>query len=113
MSAPIIITPENITVQSTGSNAGTSSGNVTLISDGVNSDLTIVCNYDYSDSSPGTDEDHKTGFYYADFSGTSSDPYIDYTLSTGYGNDVSGVASGNISSVNGIATADISKIIGT
>jgi hypothetical protein len=51
MSTPIIITPENITVQSTGSNAGTSSGNVTLISDGVNSDLTIVCNYDYSDSS--------------------------------------------------------------
>lgn len=37
---------------------------------------------------------------------------LDYTLATGYGNKVNGVASGNIGKVDGVATANIEKVIG-
>ena len=37
---------------------------------------------------------------------------VTYVPAAGYGNDVNGVASGDISEINGIATADISKING-
>jgi len=37
---------------------------------------------------------------------------LDYTLVTGYGNAVNGVASANIGKVNGVATASISKVNG-
>ena len=37
---------------------------------------------------------------------------LDYTLVTGYGHTVNGIAAANISKVNGIATADISKVNG-
>ena len=37
---------------------------------------------------------------------------LDYTLVTGYGHTVNGVASANISKVNGIATASIDKVNG-
>ncbi len=72
--------------------------------------------YDYSDVDPDLGgrsgcQDKKSGVYFADNTGTSKDPYIDYTLA-GYGNAVLGVASANISTVNGVATADISKVNG-
>jgi hypothetical protein len=47
---------------------------------------------------------------FADSSGTSDDPYIEYSI--GYGNDVLGVSSANISTVIGVATANIDKVIG-
>ena len=37
---------------------------------------------------------------------------LDYTLVTGYGHTVNGVASANISKINGVATASISKVNG-
>ena len=37
---------------------------------------------------------------------------LDYTLATGYGNTVNGVASANIGKINGVATANISKVNG-
>ena len=37
---------------------------------------------------------------------------VTYTTDTGYGSDVLGIASANISKVNGIATANISKVNG-
>ena len=37
---------------------------------------------------------------------------VTYTEAVGYGNNVIGVASGDISKINGIATADISKVNG-
>ena len=37
---------------------------------------------------------------------------LDYTLATGYGHTVNGVASANIGKVNGVATASISKVNG-
>ena len=74
--------------------------------------------YDYRDVDPNLGgrsgcQDKKSGMYFADNSGTSKDPYIDYTPgAAGYGNAVLGVASGNISTVNGVATANISKVNG-
>ena len=51
--------------------------------------------------------------YFVEFSGTSTDPIIDYTAgATGYGNDVIGVSSGDIDNVIGVATANIDNIIG-
>tara|TARA_R100001443_G_scaffold65222_1_gene74516 strand:+ start:1963 stop:2649 length:687 start_codon:yes stop_codon:yes gene_type:complete len=66
--------------------------------------------YDYNDTAPSGS--NYVGLRFANFSGTSSDPQIEYTVVTGYANDVMGVASANIGKVNGIATASVSKVIG-
>ena len=54
--------------------------------------------------------------YYSEGTGTSKDPYLEIdgisVASSGYGNNVLGVASGDIAKVNGVATADIEKVIG-
>ena len=52
----------------------------------------------------------RSGLMYQDRSGTSQDPYIEYTL--GYGNAVCGVPSGDIAAIDGILTANISKVSG-
>ena len=69
--------------------------------------------YDYSDATPQSGRSCNreiNGLYWADsLSGTS--PYIDYTP-VGYGHDVLGVDSGDISKVVGVATADIDTVIG-
>ena len=72
----------------------------------------VVMNYtnDYLDNSSSTE-----GFTGVAFSedGSLSRPKIDYTAGTaGYGHDVIGVTSTNISTVIGVATADIDKVIG-
>ena len=74
----------------------------------------VVMNYDhdYLDVAPIQGESNNSGWFHADKAGTSVDPKIDYTVSTGYGNDVSGIDSGDISTISGIATANISKISG-
>ena len=68
--------------------------------------------YDYNNTAPTSGSTHGASVRYADYSGTSSDPQIDYTLATGYGHIVSGVAAANIGKVDGVATANISKVIG-
>ena len=68
--------------------------------------------YDYSDSAPGSDVNLSTTFRTSNYPGTGSDPYIDYTVQTGYANDVIGVATGSIGKVTGVATANINKVIG-
>ena len=73
--------------------------------------IAVLHENDLADTAP-TSGVLRTGFYYANSSGTSSDPHLDYTLSTGYGNAVSGVAAANIGSINGVATANISKVNG-
>ena len=64
--------------------------------------------YDYPDTAPtvsGTDV-----YAYCNF-GTV--PYLSFTaVAPGYGNDIIGVSSSDISKVIGVATADISKVIG-
>ena len=52
--------------------------------------------------------------YYAEGTGTSKDPYLEIdgisVASSGYSNNVLGVASGDIAKVNGVATANIGKV---
>mgnify|MGYP003655912416 CR=1 FL=1 len=90
--------------------------NATALADIKNNNAFILClmehDYDYSDSAP-SGAMVRSGVYYDNYTGTSRDPYIDYTLATGYGNTVNGVAAADISKVNGVATADISKVNGT
>ena len=66
--------------------------------------------YDYLNVQPSSIK--VCGGFFADNSGTSKDPKIDFTEATGYGHLVSGVASANIAKVKGVATANISKVIG-
>lgn len=92
--------------------------NSTALSDLTSLNSFIVAlvefDHDYSNVAPAQDGTHyRVGLYYSDNSGTSFDPYIDYTLApTGYANNVNGVSSANIGSVIGVATANIDKING-
>jgi len=63
--------------------------------------------HDYPDSDPGSTTDKKDGINY----GTAA--YLSYTeASSGYANDVMGVATANIGKVLGVTTANVSKVIG-
>ena len=64
--------------------------------------------YDYPDTAPTT---NPTDVYaYCNF---STVPYLSFTATaTGYGNDVIGVSSSNISEVIAVSSADISEVIG-
>ena len=90
--------------------------NAAALSDMASLDTLAIClmnyDHDYLDSAPGSSlgTNQQFGMQFADSSGTSDDPYIDYTF--GYGNDVLGVASSNISTVIGVATANVDKVIG-
>ena len=90
--------------------------NAAALSDMASLDTLVIClmnyDHDYLDSAPGSSlgTNQQFGMQFADSSGTSDDPYIDYTI--GYGNDVLGVASSNIGTVIGVATANIDKVIG-
>tara|TARA_R100001443_G_scaffold19413_3_gene30946 strand:- start:1776 stop:2516 length:741 start_codon:yes stop_codon:yes gene_type:complete len=70
--------------------------------------------HDYKNVALGTSPDTNGFFHYHEnYTGTSRDPYLDYTLApSGYGNNVNGVATANIGTVKGVATANISKVIG-
>ena len=68
--------------------------------------------YDYNNTAPPSGNNHRWSLYYADQIGTTYDPRIDYTLATGYGHGVNGVAAANIGKVDGVTTANISKVIG-
>jgi len=87
-----------------------------LRSDMQNNDYVIICfmdyTYDYLNSAPTANQTKAVGFYWNDQSGTSKDPYIEYTVAAGYGNAVNGVAAANIGKINGVATASISKVNG-
>ena len=88
-----------------------------LLTDMQNDNVVIICfrNYvnDYLNSALTVNAFLDTGGYYANYTGTSRDPKIDYTLAaTGYGDTVNGVAPANISKVNDVATANIEKVIG-
>ena len=86
-----------------------------LRSDMQNNNVVIICfmdyTYDLRNNAHTSNTSKAIGFYWTDYTGTSRDPYIEYTLA-GYGNDVNGVAAASIGKVNGVARADISKIDG-
>jgi len=90
------------------------SGSSDLLADMKNNNVVIVCvmNYtqDYLNSAP--TGSNQAGIHFAEYSGTTSDPHLDYELATGYGNSVNGVAAASIGKINGIATASIEKVNG-
>ena len=89
--------------------------NSTALTDMQNDDAFKIAlinhDHDYKNVDPGIAASNLGGMYFTAYSGTSTDPVIEYTLS-GYGNNVIGVASADIAKVNGVATGDIEKIIG-
>ena len=89
-------------------------GSSDLLADIKNNNVVIVCvmNYTQDYLNSAATSSNQAGVHFAEWSSTSSDPYIDYTLSTGYGNAVNGIAAANISKINGIATANIDKVNG-
>ncbi len=68
--------------------------------------------YDYDNQAPVSTSGHYVGLRYANYTGTSSDPQIDYTIATNYANKVIGVTNSNIGKVNGVLTSSISEING-
>ena len=67
----------------------------------------IEYTYDYSDTAPMAATIASSGINHATVA------YLDYTeASSGYANDVMGVATANIGKVLGVATANIGKVIG-
>ena len=72
--------------------------------------LCLLADGDYANTAPTAVT--RIQIYYANYTGTSRDPYLSLTISTGYGNKVIGVAAANIGKVNGVATANIEKVIG-
>ena len=87
-----------------------------LRADMQNNNVVIICFMDYTNdylnSEPSSTATLNVGGYYTDQSSTSKDPYIEYTVATGYANTVNGVASANIGKIMGVATADIEKVNG-
>ena len=89
-------------------------GTSNLKNDMKNNDVVIICFMDYTNdylnSAPTSNDTFNIGAYYTDYTGTSRDPYIEYTL--GYGNTVKGVAPADIGKINGVATASVGKVNG-
>ena len=90
-------------------------GTTALKNDIKNSNHVIVCMMNYSHDYLNSEPSHGGSSYNSNYSiytanSSGNEPYIDYTLATGYGNSVNGVASANIGKINGIARANISKI---
>ena len=91
-------------------------GSADLKADMKNNDVVIICFMDYTNdylnSALTSNVTLNYGAFLTDNTGTSKDPYIEYELSSGYGNDVMGVASANVGKVKGVASGSIEKIIG-
>jgi len=87
-----------------------------LLDDIKNNDVVIVCfinyTYDYLNVTIPSAGTVNLGARYTEASSAGQRPRINYTLATGYGNDVNSVESANISKVNAVATANIEKVIG-
>ena len=87
-----------------------------LLTDIKNQNVVIVCFMDYTNdylnSALTSNVSLNCGGWYAEKVSPDYRPHIDYTLATGYGNSVNGVASANIGKINGIETASIEKVNG-
>ena len=88
--------------------------NSTALSDIASLDTFKICLINSQYDLPNTEPSSTTvgnGLYFANYLGTSRDPYIDYTAAaTGYSHNVIGVDASNIGKVIDVATANISKV---
>jgi len=97
----------------TGTAVHTITLNSTALSDMASLSTLAIClmnyDHDYLDSAPGSSlgVNQRFGMYFADSTGTSNDPYIEYTV--GFSHEISGVSGGNINSVSGVSAASISN----
>ena len=91
-------------------------GTSDLRADMQNNNVVIICFMDYTNdylnSAVGSDATLNYGAYYTNYTGTSRDPYIEYTVAAAYSNRVNGVAGASIGRINGVAAADIEKVNG-
>jgi len=91
-------------------------GTSDLLADMKNNDAVIICFMDYTNdylnSTPSTVETVQCGAFYTDTANQTHDPYITYTLSTGYTHNVLGVAAASISEINSTSIANVGKVIG-
>jgi hypothetical protein len=76
----------------------------------------LIGYYDFTNTAPGNTASgnyNKFHVYYSEGTGTTKDPKLEIEglTAAGYGHDVIGVTSTNISTVIGIATADIDNVI--
>ena len=82
--------------------------NSTALNDIANNNTFKIClieaDFDLPNNEPSLGTTRRTGLYFVEFSGTSTDPIIDYTVAgaSGYGHDVIGVSSGDIDNVIGV-----------
>ena len=92
------------------------SAGITAINNQIGSGTFAVAGvgyYDAANSAPSLGGNFvRIHIYYSESSGTSNDPKLTLTFSSGYTHTVLGVAAANIGSVNGVATADIEKVKG-
>ena len=112
-----VYAPQILTTNWSTSGYNDMTGTSDLKTDMQNNDVVIICFMDYTNDylnvALTSNVVLNIGGRYAESggSGTSQDPYIEYTLG-GYANNVNGVASANIGKVKGVATTSIDKIIG-
>lgn len=75
----------------------------------------VLMNYDfdYLDVDPGTSTNlQRTGVFFANSTNSARRPFLELTVSTGYGNKVIRVEAGSIGKVSNVTTANIGKVIG-
>ena len=112
-----VYAPQILTTSWSTSGYNDMTGTSDLKADMQNNDVVIICFMDYTNDylnvEPSSNVSLNIGARYTESggSGTSQDPYIEYTLG-GYANNVNGVASANIGKIKGVATASIDKVIG-
>jgi hypothetical protein len=112
-----VYAPQILTTNWSTSGYNDMTGTSDLKADMQNNNVVIICFMDYTNDylnvEPSSNVTLNVGGKYTEAggSGTSEDPYIEYTLG-GYANNVNGVASASIGKVKGVATASIDKIIG-
>ena len=67
--------------------------------------------HDYKNQDPGINATNAGGMYFEFYTGTSTDPIIDYTVA-GYSHSVNTLSSANIGEINTVATANIAEVNG-
>ena len=112
-----VYAPQILTTNWSTSGYNDMTGTSDLRADMQNNNVVIICFMDYTNDylnvAPTSNAALNVGgrFTESGGSGTSQDPYIEYTLG-GYANNVNGALAIKIGKVKGVATANIDKIIG-
>ena len=112
-----VYAPQILTTSWSTSGYNDMTGTSDLKADMQNNNVVIICFMDYTNDylnvEPSSNVSLNIGARYTESggSGTSQDPYIEYTLG-GYSNNVNGALAIKIGKVKGVATTSIEKIIG-